>query len=175
MSQQKFIINEDLKISKVDTTSYTNVNAVILEPLPSSIKLSTNGVDGIIQILKNGEEILEISDLDIDSPDSVGKFVCGSTQEIKLIVAKDSITTLTQAKTEYKDTEIYATFREDLDVSQDMYDLTIINSVGEKLFNSNPVTGNQAFAIVDSWTKTLDIKEIGLPTFIIKNITVNKE
>lgn len=172
MSQKKFIIGKDLMIKALDTTSYTNVNAILLSSLPTSIKSSTNVIDNIIQILNNGIEIMEISDLEIDSPASVGHFCCGSDQIIRILVAKDAITTLEQAKTTYNNLEVHADFREDLKISQDIFDLTIFDSMGNKLFNSNPVNLSQALATVDSWTKTVDVQEIGVPQYVINHITV---
>jgi len=172
LSQQKFIVGKDLIIKALDTTSYTNVNAVVLSPLPTSIKSSTNGIDNIIQILNNGVNIPEISDLNIDAPASIGSFCCGSNQSILFIVSKDTVNTLEQAKTSFNNVEVYAEFREDLKIDPAMYDLTIIDSIGNKLFNSNPIGLTQVQATIDSWSKTVDIQEIGIPQYIIKNITI---
>lgn len=175
MSQQKFILGKDLLVKSFDITTYTNVNAILLTPLPSSIKPSTNNIDNVIQIFNNGVEIPEISDLEVDALTSVGKFCCGSDQVIRLLIAKDDATikTLTDAKNSFNNNiEIYADFREDLKIDPSMYDLTIYDSTGNKLFNSNPIGLTQIQSTIDSWTKTVDITEIGIPKYVIKHLVI---
>lgn len=83
----------------LDTTTYTNVDVVVTTAF-SLAKAGTTAADGMTRYYnKNGVELSEVAQADIDNTASVGKYYWGSDKKLYIIVSKGAYADIIAART----------------------------------------------------------------------------
>lgn len=175
MAERQFRIGEEIKISKLETTLYTNVDVVVLEPLPKEAKINGSLIDNYVRIFNDTTQIVEIADTDIDSADSVGKFCVGSDGEIKLIITKDTYKTLEDAKQALKNYIVYYEVQA-IEMIENMFVADVYDEGSkERLYPTKTLNVTDLIDFIVSYCRNLDLERGNEPFFKIKPATKLKE
>lgn len=170
MAKQLLELGKSLQIMSLDKVTYTNVNVVNLKALGEDAQKPTSLVDGMVEIIDlKGTKLEEIEDGEIDQVSSVGKFCVGNDKVIKMVIDK-SIVDMDKIKETYEGYRIAYELRQDLKLDENNYDLKIYNGMNEKLFDSCPVSLEEATNFISKYATILEVKEMGRPIFTLQNM-----
>jgi len=160
-------IGDESLFRTLDTVTFSNVDVVILRPLPEYAKQNTAQVNNFVRVFDDmGDELPEIMDGDIDLPASVGSFSVGSANMIRIAFAKGAFVAVEQARNLVNNYSVTFQLTDTATYQSDAYDVKIFDlGTGAKIYDSIIIGDQQLLALMKSHVEVADLGPFGMNPF----------
>jgi hypothetical protein len=170
MASMQLKVGENDLVGTLDTQTYTNVDAVVLKPLPDYAKQNTSQINHYVTIVDDTGAILpEVMDGDFDLIASIGSFAVGSSNVIRIAFAQGRFANITAAKIALEFYVVLFDLNDTASYVKDAYDVKIYDlGNSHKTFDSVIIGDQQLLDLMKSHIDIGDLGSNGMNPFVIE-------
>jgi hypothetical protein len=165
--RDRIIIGKKNYVARLDTTTFTNVDVVVLKPLPPFAMASTANVDGNVIIRTgDGTDVPEVSNGNIDLVASIGSFAIDSNNVIRLIFDKGIFPDLESARDTVSEFEIIFQLIKGASFVPNLFLVDVYDKVtGNMFYNSVQLDSEKMLNLINTMVQAANLSPFGMDAF----------